>query len=642
MSMYRQLWLALIISTLLALIGSLLASTVNTRAYLQEQLRLKNNDNATTLAVSLSQKEVDATQIELAVAALFDSGHYESIRVIDPAGKVIADRVAARGQPSVPDWFARALPIGAAAGVANITNGWKQIGTVSLESNSRFAYHALWNVTTQMAAAVLFAGLLGGYLGTLILRRLKRPLDAVVDQARAISERRFVTAPEPNVHELKQLSSAMNSTVLRLRAMFDEEARRLETVRREANHDPLTGLANRPYLMAQLRTAVETEETAIGALILARVANLADINRRLGRTATDDLLKRFGKIIEETAARYSDGLAARLNGAEFGLLLPFAEHRVVADELLNRLVRETADVLGEVPVAFIGSGQFRYGVDVSLLLTQVDMALASAEASGVSSVGEAAPLYMEEAPRSAEQWSQLIRRALEQQWVRIGSFPVADFDGQLIHREAPLRLMFGGDWLPAGRFLPFAERSGLTPELDLSAVRLGLEDLARKPANPDLAINLSASSMQDSGFRQQLREMLHASPAAARRLWLEIPEGGAFAHLEAFRLFCAELKGTGCRLGLEHFGRQFARIGVLHDLGLDYLKVDASFVHGIESNSGNQAFLKGLIAMAHNIGLQVFAEGVTSDAELAALADSGLDGATGPAVKELANTGSIV
>lgn len=634
MSMYRQLWLALIISTLLALIGSLFASTINTRAYLQEQLRVKNIDNAATLAISLSQKEVDSTRIELAIAALFDSGHYEAIRVNDPAGKLIAERIAPPAQRDAPGWFTRGLPITAPAGVANITSGWKQIGTVSLESSTRFAYHALWRVTTQMTAAVLFAGLLGGYLGTLILRRLKRPLNAVVEQARAISERRFVTAPEPDVRELKQLSSAMNSAVVRLRAMFDEEAKRLETVRREANHDPLTGLANRTYLMAQLRAAVETEETAIGALILVRVANLADINRRLGRTATDDLLKRYGKIVEETAARFNDGLAARLNGAEFGLVLPFAEHRMAADELLDELIHETSDILGEAPVAFIGSGQFRYGIDVSLLLTQVDMALASAEATGVSCIGEAASLYMEEAPRSAEQWSQLIRRALEQQWVRIGSFPVADFSGQVIHREAPLRLMFGGDWLPAGRFLPFAERSGLTSELDLSAVRLGLEELARKSNLPDLAINLSARSIQDSGFRQQLRAMLHASPAAAKRLWLEIPEGGAFAHLEAFRLFCAELKGTGCRLGLEHFGRQFSQIGLLHDLGLDYLKVDASFVHGIEANSGNQAFLKGLTAMARSIGLQVFAEGVMSTAELGSLLALGFNGATGPAIKD--------
>ena len=77
MSMYRQLWLALILSTLLALIGSLFASTLNARSYLQEQLRMKNTDNAAVLALSLSQKNIDAVELELTIAALFDSGHYE-------------------------------------------------------------------------------------------------------------------------------------------------------------------------------------------------------------------------------------------------------------------------------------------------------------------------------------------------------------------------------------------------------------------------------------------------------------------------------------------------------------------------------------------------------------------------------------
>jgi EAL domain-containing protein (putative c-di-GMP-specific phosphodiesterase class I) len=87
-------------------------------------------------------------------------------------------------------------------------------------------------------------------------------------------------------------------------------------------------------------------------------------------------------------------------------------------------------------------------------------------------------------------------------------------------------------------------------------------------------------------------------------------------------------------MGVEHFGRQFSEIGRLHDLGLDYLKVDGSFIRGLDSNHGNQAFLKGLTTIAHGIGLLVIAEGVTNDAELQALTLLGFDGATGPAVQD--------
>ncbi|MBK8525184.1 MAG: hypothetical protein IPL58_14805 [Betaproteobacteria bacterium] len=180
----------------------------------------------------MSQKQPDAIDIELTAAALFDSGNYELVRVTDPEGKTIVERRAAAGDFDAPEWFVRRFPITASLGEAQICSGWKQVGTVHLVSHSRFAYRALWSSTLEMIAALSLAGLVGGYLGALVLRRLRQPLNAVIGQARAISERRFITIEEPDVPELKQLATAMNATVTRLKDMFEEEAGWLETVRR--------------------------------------------------------------------------------------------------------------------------------------------------------------------------------------------------------------------------------------------------------------------------------------------------------------------------------------------------------------------------------------------------------------------------
>jgi len=287
MSMYRQLWLAVIVSMLVALAGSLLASSLSARSYLAEQLSMKNTDNAATLALSLSLKSPDMVETELAVSALFDSGHYELIRVVDPRGSILVERRMAPGSYGAPAWFVRLLPIEARPGQAQISSGWKQVGTVQLVSNSRFAYESLWQSVWELAAALFLATLVGGYLGTLILRRLRAPLLAVIGQARAITERRFVTIEEPDVPELKQLAAAMNATVGRLQGMFEEEAARLDAVRREANCDSLTGLANRSHFLARLHQALEAEDSRGIGLILVRVADLAGVNRRLGRDAGD-------------------------------------------------------------------------------------------------------------------------------------------------------------------------------------------------------------------------------------------------------------------------------------------------------------------------------------------------------------------
>ncbi|MCX7278677.1 MAG: EAL domain-containing protein, partial [Burkholderiales bacterium] len=588
MSLYRQLWLAIVTSMLLALGGGLLASLVSARSYLESQLSIKNTDNATALALSLSLNNQDATMVELTVASLFDGGHYEWIRVSNPQGGLLTERVAPAGDVDAPAWFVRLLPIRAQAGRAQISNGWKQVGVVTLASHSRFAYGALWKSAYEMVAALILAGLVGGLLGALILQRLRSPLNAVVQQANAISQRRFVVIEEPKVPELRQLAVAMNTTVGRLKHMFDEEAARLELMRLEAHCDPLTGLFNRSHFLARLQQSLVADDAVAGSLLLVRLADL---------------------------------LAARLNGADFALLLPGEElGRVGAEALMQELVEKAGPFLQDGPVAAIGVGHFVPGMELSALLTRVDAALASAQAANGNVVQEALqePQGGELRPQTSEQWSKLILGALDKQWVALAAFPVVALSGQLLHQECPMRLKLGldEDWLPAARFFPVAERLRLTPAIDLMALSLGLRTLREQPGLPGLAINLSGHSLSDAAFLQKISALLEPYRDVAPRLWVEVSETSAYKHFAAFRALCRLLKAAHCRVGLEHFGYHFSQIGSLHDLGLDYLKVDASFIREIDRNSGNAVFLKGLTGIAHNIGLQVLAEGVASDAEL--------------------------
>ena len=636
MSMYRQLWLAIIVSMLLALTGSLLASLVSARAYLEQQLSMKNADNALALALSLSQQTPDVVTVELAVAALFDSGHYESIRVHDPNGRLIVERVAAPGDAGAPDWFVSRLSILADPGEAQITSGWAQLGTVTLVSHSRFGYQALWTSTKEMVAALTLASIVGGYLGSLILRRLRRPLQAVIDQAVAITNRRFVKIAAPDVPELHKLAEAMNSTVERLKAMFDEEAARLETVRREANFDPLTGLANRDYLIAALRAGLNDEQSRGGTLLLLRVADLIGINRRLGREATDDLLQRVAACISTNAATIPEALPARMNGADFALLLPGqAPGKEFTAAILEALVKTMEPFVDGGPSAYIGIGRFARGAALRLVLSQIDAALIAAEAEGTNTVREAAIDGVDELPESNEEWARLIRQALDRRQLKLVSFPVVDLQRRLLHEECPLRLRLDGsdEWLAAGRFLPVAEKLGLVPALDLAAMALGLGELEARRELPGLAINLSSSTVADPASLLAIEALLKKHRGTASRLWIEVAETGVFKHLDTFRELCHILRGFHCQVGVEHFGRQFSQIGQFHDLGLDYIKFDASFIRKLDSNPGNQAFLKGAATIAHGIGLRVIAEGVVSDAELAALAAAGFDGATGPGIK---------
>ncbi|HOG03529.1 MAG TPA: LapD/MoxY N-terminal periplasmic domain-containing protein, partial [Accumulibacter sp.] len=173
-------------SMLLAFGGSLIVSLLSARAHLEAQLSIKNADNASALALSLSLHNPDRATIELATMTLLDSKHYELIRVDDPEGHPIVERVGGVDHRDAPQWFERWLPIHATPGQAKINNAWQQVGTVTVVSHNHLAYATLWSSVWPTIAAMTFACLVGGSLGAIILGRLKSPLQAVIDQATAI------------------------------------------------------------------------------------------------------------------------------------------------------------------------------------------------------------------------------------------------------------------------------------------------------------------------------------------------------------------------------------------------------------------------------------------------------------------------
>lgn len=210
------------------------------------------------------------------------------------------------------------------------------------------------------------------------------------------------------------------------------------------------------------------------------MANLAAVNQALGRKDTDELLRAFGRGLVSVSHQYPEALAARLNCADFALLVPaLASPQDFAQQLFQALTREAAAYLQDRPSTWLGCGHFPPGVEVETILSQVDMALAAVEADGASGMKVVSLHVADEVPKSTEEWALLIHLALDQKWVRLVSFPAMSLDGKLLHRECPLRLMFDehGEWQPAGKFLPVAERLKSTPQLDLAAVALGLDEL---------------------------------------------------------------------------------------------------------------------------------------------------------------------
>ncbi|MBK9440473.1 MAG: EAL domain-containing protein [Comamonadaceae bacterium] len=637
MSLIKQLWMAIALVMTLAFGVSMVVSVLSARHYLEQQLQLKNIDNATALALSLTQLPKDEVTVELQVAAQFDAGHYRFIRITSPKGKVLIERVAASQALGAPAWFVRLIPIHAEPGQALVQDGWIQYGTLSLASQDVYAYKSLWDGMLELLISFVLGSLLTGAVGTQLMRYITRPLSEVVNQAHAITERRFVTIEVPGTPELKSVASAMNDMVGRLKAMFNEEAARLDALRKKVNRDAVTGLSSREYFLSHLREALQGDQFgSSGSLVMVRLLDLNELNARLGRQKADALLKDVGTELYASGHGRMGQRAGRVKGAEFAIVCPSFE--TAQDAAIDIFERLNQNVLpkwfDQVPDLFhVSAVRYHRDQNMGELLSSVDEALAQAANKGANT-WHAVEDGRNKVAVPAEQWRTLLTEAVSGGRLALSFFPVMSGDGASpLHSEGVIRLQTDvpGTLMTAGDFMPMAAQLNLTAPIDLGVVKLAIEHL--RTSLGDIAVNLSAETIADFHFRNELTQLLKAYPEVCKRLLFEVPEYGVFRQFDAFCDLARNLKQLGCRVGIEYFGQRFAESDKLADLGLDYIKVHPSYISDLASNPGNQEFLKGLCNMAHALGITVLALGVRDKADLPLLALLGFDGATGPGIR---------
>lgn len=632
MSLIRQVWLLVLGIIVFALVGSVASSIWTARGYLQTQLALKNSDNAQSLALTLSQQGGDRALIELAISAQFDIGHYRSIRLRNPEGEILVSREAGPVESGAPRWFTRLIAIESAAGVAQVSSGWASVGSVEVVSQSGFAYADLWRGAWNTAGWMLLVGAVAAFVAHLAVGRLRRPLDAAVAQAKALSQRHYLTSIEPKTPELREVSRAMNLMVDRVRAQFTEQAAQVEELRQLANGDALTGLSHRTHFMACLHARLGQDDLPVeGQLLLIRVVGLAELNRRLGHLATDEMLQALARRLEKLADVSAPVAVGRLNGSDFAVLLGHENGLSDTSRSVMETVRECLTAFPGT-AAVISAVHLRAGDAVAGLMARADAGLAHAESRGEFSIEvvEQADLLAEAGGEQV--WRQSIREALDLGRVQLGHFAVVDRTGHRLHIECPLRLQMqpDDDFQVAANWLPHAIRTGLTPDVDACAIDLALRaiTLDQQPR----CVNLSPRSLCDPAFLPRIVSRLKADPASTRLLWIEVDASILPPYVAELAEFSRRLRPMGVKVGIEHAGERLSTSSAVFEAGLDYVKLSQTLSHDVAADPARQSLLRGIISALHGLGISVYAEGLRDTGDIASCWTCGVDGVTGPAV----------
>ncbi|MFR0673765.1 putative bifunctional diguanylate cyclase/phosphodiesterase [Enterobacterales bacterium AW_CKDN230030176-1A_HGKHYDSX7] len=412
------------------------------------------------------------------------------------------------------------------------------------------------------------------------------------------------------------------------------ERRLLEaTLQRLTELDPLTGVANRQGFQALLARRLSEHEGRGVALGHLDLDNFRHVNDALGHQVGDRLIL---QVVDRLKRHLGPGdQLARLGSDEFALLIDTWQDTARAEQVALHLV----DALGEA-----------FWVDGESLLLGCSLGMAHARAhNGPDPLMWHAHIAMQQAKRTqgctfhlfderinrharslADLESEL-RRALRRDELELHYQPRLDLaSGRIVGLEALVRWRHGErGLLPPGEFIPLAEQSGLIVPLGYWVIARALRDTqvlrARGLAPLHIAINLSFRQFHDSQLLATLSRQIAEYGIDASWLEFELTETAVMQRNDRVQQTLDALGRLGVRFSLDDFGTGFSSFVHLNSLPITLLKIDRSFVAGMEQRVESRKLVQAMINLAHNLNLHVVAEGIENERQLALLRDYGCD-----------------
>ena len=483
------------------------------------------------------------------------------------------------------------------------------------------------NLSGGLQASIVVVSLLGvvvaGVASWLIGRKLTQPLHALVQAADRIAQGDYDT-PVPKVggeDELSQVALAFD----RMRARVAEK--RAEVLQL-AYKDELTDLPSRAHFRDAVSEAIEAARgemcPKIGvAVLMLDLDRFKHVNDVLGYQFGDILLQQVGWRLSQQVLRSKD-MVARLGGDEFGVLLREGDASLAKTVALRitqafeQPLHLTDPITGDVHTVDMRAGIGMacwpaHAENADNLISHAEVAMYAAKRRSMGPT-----MYDPAIDASSKLTLSLLselRQAIDQHELRLYLQPKLALDTSqvvgaetLVRWEHPTRGLIG-----PMQFIPFAEQTGFIRHL----TQWVFEEAARhwrrlhaSGASMPLSVNLSTRDLLDPELPQKFDALLLSQQVPAEGFCLEITESAIMDDPQRALLTLERLSAQGFKLSIDDFGTGYSSLAYLKKLPVDELKIDKSFVMGMEGSEDDTQIVRSTIDLAHNLGLTVVAEGV--------------------------------
>ncbi|MBM4180135.1 MAG: EAL domain-containing protein [Betaproteobacteria bacterium] len=400
-----------------------------------------------------------------------------------------------------------------------------------------------------------------------------------------------------------------------------------ERIRLLAYHDPLTGLPNRLLLMDRLTHALASAKRrqALVAVLFIDLDHFKNVNDSLGHAVGDKLLWEIAHRLN-TCVREEDTVA-RLGGDEFVVVLESLQDREDAEHIANKVHRafeRPIQVEGRVLHATASIGIAVHpqdGDSAETLMQNADTAMYQAKAFGRDNCQFFAP-FMSDRVRERLDLENTLRHALERDEFELYYQPIVDLrTDEVVCAEALIRWRHPDQGLiPPDRFIPIAEETGCIVQIGDwvidQACRIHAAWRARGMRPPRMAVNVSPRQFRQPGLADRIRRSLDRHGVEAAQIDIELTENALMDHPDMAARILGDLKAMGLGIVVDDFGTGYSSLAYLKTFPIDKLKIDRSFVRDLLTDNSDREITLAVIALSHNLGLKVVAEGVEHPRQL--------------------------
>lgn len=454
---------------------------------------------------------------------------------------------------------------------------------------------------------------------------ISRPLNRLSKAASEIASGNYPAAPlgdegRPGFMELASLTESFIH-------MTDSVLARENRLNYMVLHDPLTDLANRMMLQQRLSDLIERARShgLEFAVLFIDLDDFKTVNDAFGHSTGDRILKHIAALLVEAAG--PENTVGRLGGDEFAVLVEDPRQAKQAGALAERILHDLTQPMqieeNEIYLsASIGISAFPLdGTTPDILIQNADTAMYQAKLEGKNTY-QYYSLEMETRAQERHRLTTCLHHALEQEEFEVVYQPIfSTHTRQLVSCEALLRWNSHrlGSVSPA-RFIPLANETGLILVLGdwiLRTACCSIRALADE-GWPGLrvSVNVAERQLRNKNFTAGVRRALEESGLPPHLLTLELTENIFFQGFKEIDKVLLELKQMGVQLALDDFGMGYATLSCLTQIPFDEIKIDRSLSLNVTTSAGDAAIVRGIVRIAHDLGMPVVAEGIEDEDQI--------------------------